>query len=162
MITVLMLIAFGMIVFGLFLMFGDGEEDAKAYDAAWRDFLRKQEDVKLMTKPKTASWMARQGDVLIERIADIPAKAKEAVTDPHRVVLAYGEVTGHAHALYNSRVKYFRDDGAVGVAYIDVPEATEIQHEEHSAIPLEPGKYMVRRQREWTDDDEQNARLVAD
>lgn len=46
----------------------------------------------------------RQGDVFIERVDAIPADAKD-VTTVDRVVLAYGEVTGHAHAVYESQTQ---------------------------------------------------------
>ena len=40
----------------------------------------------------------RQGDVLIERIAEIPTAA-EKQSKSTRIILAHGEVTGHHHAL---------------------------------------------------------------
>ena len=46
---------------------------------------------------KTASQY-RQGDVLIERIKKLPAKLTTQAPDKGRIVLAHGEVTGHAHA----------------------------------------------------------------
>ena len=40
----------------------------------------------------------RQGDVLLRRVSQLPDGAvKSPKTD--RIVLAYGEVTGHAHAI---------------------------------------------------------------
>lgn len=47
---------------------------------------------------KTAPMMYRQGDVGIVRIDQLPASAID-VTPEDRIVLAYGEVTGHAHAI---------------------------------------------------------------
>lgn len=52
----------------------------------------------------------RQGDVMIERIGDLdqlPSDAKPAARDNGRVVLAYGEVTGHAHALTAPNAELF-------------------------------------------------------
>ena len=93
---------------------------------------------------------ARQGDVLVlRRDAGIPTGATEKPRDAGRVVLAYGEVTGHAHA--------FRDPGvcslrAEGVAF-DLLRVTEgvalLQHEEHATIPVGPGTYEVRIQRTY-------------
>ena len=40
----------------------------------------------------------RQGDVLIERIAEIPTTA-EKQNKSARIILAHGEVTGHHHAM---------------------------------------------------------------
>lgn len=39
----------------------------------------------------------RQGDVAIERVDSFPSNLKPAPLDKGRVILAYGEVTGHAH-----------------------------------------------------------------
>ena len=40
----------------------------------------------------------RQGDVLIRQVNEIPSQAK-VKKNVGRIVLAYGEVTGHAHAI---------------------------------------------------------------
>jgi hypothetical protein len=45
------------------------------------------------------SQQYRQGDVLIERIAKMPTSTTPVARDAGRVILAYGEVTGHAHAI---------------------------------------------------------------
>ncbi len=50
--------------------------------------------------------IVRQGDVLLAKIEKLPKDAIEIKTEESRVVLAYGEVTGHAHAFYDvSKVK---------------------------------------------------------
>ena len=49
--------------------------------------------------PETAPAMVRQGDVLLVPADEIPDGAKPIARDHGRVVLAYGEVTGHAHAI---------------------------------------------------------------
>jgi hypothetical protein len=41
----------------------------------------------------------RQGDVLVQSVASIPKKAKPVAREAGRVVLAHGEITGHAHAI---------------------------------------------------------------
>ncbi len=41
----------------------------------------------------------RQGDVLLVPVKSLPIGAKEIPLDKGRIVLAYGEVTGHAHAI---------------------------------------------------------------
>lgn len=52
---------------------------------------------------KAKTTLFRQGDVLLRRVSSIPksAKAAEKKDQPgnSRIVLAYGEVTGHAHAI---------------------------------------------------------------
>ena len=94
----------------------------------------------------------RQGDVLL-RSAEIPATAKDE-TPEGRIVLAYGEVTGHAHAFHDARVRYFMETGSGGVApraFIRVPgdRPAELVHEEHHTIAVAPGDYEVVRQREY-------------
>lgn len=96
-------------------------------------------------------FMIRQGDVLVRAVAAIPASAKKQKRDAGRVVLAYGEVTGHAHALIGTRVALFRDDG-LGRTFLRIaggkPEA--LTHEEHGTIAIPSGSYEVIRQREYT------------
>lgn len=41
----------------------------------------------------------RQGDVLLRRVEALPANVRPKQSDEERIVLAYGEVTGHAHAI---------------------------------------------------------------
>lgn len=55
----------------------------------------------------------RHGDVFLNRIDAIPDGAKPVPSDNGRTILAYGEVTGHAHAFgAGSRVALFREDGS--------------------------------------------------
>lgn len=95
--------------------------------------------------------MYRQGDVLLRRINRIPASVKPVELDNGRVVLAYGEVTGHAHAFgRENRVVMFRDDGSSGVRYLEVKEPADLLHEEHSTITIPPGRYEIPPQREYS------------
>ncbi len=107
----------------------------------------------------------RQGDVLIESVsATIPATATE-IPMSERVVLALGEVTGHAHAIYPTVGKLpakLWDAGAE--RFLQVMEACTVQHEEHAPIALPPGVYRVSKfgvgtQREYSP---QELRSVAD
>ena len=50
------------------------------------------------SRPSSAA-MVRQGDVLLVPVDAIPEAAKPVARDHGRVVLAYGEATGHAHAI---------------------------------------------------------------
>ncbi|MGH7714378.1 MAG: hypothetical protein ACREML_00115 [Vulcanimicrobiaceae bacterium] len=43
----------------------------------------------------------RQGDVYLEPVSTLPANLKPVDRDHARVILAYGEVTGHAHAIHD-------------------------------------------------------------
>src|ERR1051326_4505297 len=90
--------------------------------------------------------MYRQGDVLILATETIPADAKPVARDNGRVILAYGEVTGHAHAIVEPTVTKL----AAGIAeYLDAPFGATIQHEEHDTISLPAGNYEIVHQREY-------------
>ena len=89
----------------------------------------------------------RQGDVLLQEIESIPITAVRQERDNGRVILAYGEVTGHAHAVLEPTVTKL----ASGIAeYLDAPKGCTIGHEEHSAITVAPGQYQIIHQREYT------------
>ncbi len=117
------------------------------------------------TQEAEMAKMYRQGDVLLVRVKTLPQHVKD-VTEHDRIVLAYGEVTGHAHAVYPEVIDKERppelkaklwDAGAE--RYLQVLEKTALRHEEHTAVPLDKGVYRVVRQREY---DPQRDRWVAD
>ena len=89
----------------------------------------------------------RQGDVLVERIAKQTTKT-EVQRESGRVILAHGEVTGHAHAVAERGVTMRRD---AEVTELEITEALAmLTHDEHATIPLERGVYRVIRQREYS------------
>src|SRR5512134_3007206 len=108
-----------------------------------------------------------QGDVLIERVPDVPVSgAPLARSADGAVVVAEGGLTGHRHAIYGD-VCFFRDDGLArdipgglyaGHLRVDAPTA-ELVHDEHDPITLERGTSRIRVQREL---DPKEARIVAD
>jgi hypothetical protein len=90
----------------------------------------------------------RQGDVLIEQIQLLPENLKPFKRDNGKIVLAYGEVTGHAHVIGEEKAKSFVDES--GVLYIAVERPVILKHEEHAEIPLPPGIYKITHQREYS------------
>jgi hypothetical protein len=110
-----------------------------------------------------------QGDIILEKVEDVKTVPKKSIiaNDPDgAVVLARGEVTGHRHAFYTPQATLFRDDALARdvptelyIGHVKIAAPSELKHEEHSTIPLPPGTYRVRRQREW---DLGAARVVAD
>lgn len=103
--------------------------------------------------------LIRQGDVLIipitEENADKLKVGKRVRREKGRVVLAHGEVTGHAHAIDERKVDMFEIDGQTGTLAPDrllVVEADGVvlRHEEHAKLALPAGKYIVRKQREYS------------
>ena len=104
-----------------------------------------------MKTKKLTPFTARQGDVLITRIAALPTALKKVPRDNERVILAYGEVTGHSHALAERHCELFTPTAPGGsVTYLEVKKAiAALTHDEHATIELEPGVYEITRQREY-------------
>ncbi len=93
----------------------------------------------------------RQGDVLIRQLPSLPAgTTPEKKAD--RIVLAYGEVTGHAHAIAPREAKAFTMADAAGAVrrFLTVAKKAFVRHEEHAPIPLPPGVYEIVQQREYS------------
>ena len=103
-----------------------------------------------MQKP-TKPWLARQGDVLIERI-DAPANAKFTPAAAP-VILAHGEATGHAHAIADFQQIHIAGDMNPGVGQamlLKIKAPVKVLHQEHAPIDLPKGTYRVMRQREYS------------
>jgi len=117
-------------------------------------------------KPK----IYRHGDVIIrETTQQIPPTAKPS-RDPKdgRMILAYGEITGHAHAVTGNANLLEIPTNIIDQTIRDVEKWLEVReggaqiiHEEHATITLPPGRYAIVRQREYTTSD-MSPRYVAD
>jgi hypothetical protein len=96
--------------------------------------------------------MYRQGDVLVIPVRSIPKSATPRKREAGRVILAHGEVTGHAHAIDDTTHAPTAQllDAPDGLAYLKVDEISRLVHQEHGSIELAPGRYKVIRQREYT------------
>jgi hypothetical protein len=93
-----------------------------------------------------------QGDLMIRRIAAIPATARRAEpTDGHHI-LAHSE-TGHHHVIGSRSAQKLIDATNDLIAYLDVASPDVIKHlrdfDTHEPILLTPGTYEIRRQREY-------------
>ena len=87
----------------------------------------------------------RHGDVFLAT-AVIPADANLQGRDGD-VVLAYGEVTGHAHRIRDRHVTTFE---RTGHRYMRVEGSpASLTHEEHGLITVAPGDYEIVIQREY-------------
>lgn len=100
----------------------------------------------------------RQGDVLIERVANRRDVGDIVAREQGRIVLAHGEATGHAHAIDDVDATLY-EAPTTKARHLRVVRPTALLHEEHSPIELPPGLYRVRRQREYHPDE---LRTVAD
>jgi hypothetical protein len=120
-----------------------------------------------LEQERSMNEMFAQGDLLIERVADVePSGTLLAPDATGAMVLAEGEFTGHRHATFD-RVTMFRDDtlareipAGLYIGHIKVEGGSAlIQHQEHAPLSLSEGTYRVRRQRELEPKD---AVLVSD
>jgi len=94
----------------------------------------------------------RQGDVFLMEVNTLPSSATpEAASE--KIVLAYGEVTGHSHSVRMEDAKLYRHNED---SYLVVENQANLIHEEHDTIALPAGIYKVVRQREY------NPRSTAD
>ncbi len=92
--------------------------------------------------------LLRQGDVLLIPVDRVP-KDVSVAESASRLVLAEGEATGHAHAVLADEAQLA--EALDGSLYLLVggQGSPALVHEEHDTIPLSPGSYEVRRQREY-------------
>jgi hypothetical protein len=97
----------------------------------------------------------RQGDVMIVKVDKIPKKTKKVKRDEQkRIVLAYGEVTGHAHAIFTDAAEMLRTEN--GDRYLQITAYAELVHEEHDMCVIPPGAYRVVQQREYSPEEIRN------
>jgi hypothetical protein len=99
----------------------------------------------------------RQGDVGVEVCADLPEGLEWKPVK--NIVLAEGEVTGHAHVLSCAQSLGGKTDGTAfpleiaekdGTMFLRVAEPLPLTHQEHGTITIERGTYRVRKQVEYT------------
>jgi len=104
--------------------------------------------------------MYRQGDVLIEKIPEIPDR--EVVTES---LLIRGEGRNHGHFIVGSDLTISRannneltEGGGIITQYLELKQEAELRHllidsghwtNEHDTIHIPPGKYRVIKQREY-------------
>ena len=87
------------------------------------------------------NMMYRHGDLLILKVDEI-----SKVNKREDKILAEGEVTGHHHQLQGNATIYGKQEG---IQFVEIVDPTQLVHEEHKAIDLQPGNYKVFRQREY-------------
>lgn len=88
------------------------------------------------------SLHSRQGDLLFlwqETRPSVDLNARQST------IIVAGEATGHAHRLQSGAIQ----DAPDGALYLEVTQTTQVVHEEHGPITLEPGLWLVVRQREY-------------
>lgn len=83
----------------------------------------------------------RQGEVILLPVQKISGRKLPYLT------LAKGEVTGHSHRISNGQAELYEQDG---ILYLRVLSKTAtLNHEEHHALQIPQGNWLVRIQREY-------------
>lgn len=102
-------------------------------------------------KTFTGQYVA-QGDLNIFAVDEIPPGLTEAEKrGDGRYTLAHSE-TGHCHVMPSEHAHVY--DADEFVSYIDVKKKSNVVHlrnfDTHDTVALNPGKYRISRQREYT------------
>ena len=103
----------------------------------------------------------RQGDVLVVQADTAPDRLEPVPLEAGRLILAHGEVTGHAHVVVGEAELFTSADLTdLEERFLRVAgDRAQLVHDEHATLDLPPGDYIVRRQREYTPEE---IRTVAD
>jgi hypothetical protein len=89
----------------------------------------------------------------------LPKGLLEVPRENGRIVLAHGEVTGHAHVIEGDAVFLAADLQEMTDRFLVVEEECELVHDEHDTITVPAGVHEVRRQSEYAPE---APRVVAD
>lgn len=95
-----------------------------------------------------SSGQYRQGDVMIIP-ANISGVTRELPAKNGKVILAEGEVTGHFHSMLYGPAVMFKDESTGGKHYLKITKKTDLTHDEHEPITLEPSTKRILRQRQY-------------
>ena len=103
--------------------------------------------------------MYRQGDVLLLKVDEIPEKAIKGEKED-LAILAYGEKTGHMHAIKSKDVDRYIENNNI---YIEICNTVILSHglkkeieskvevgRDHAPVKIPPGNYKIIIQREYT------------
>nr|WP_313950553.1 hypothetical protein [Nostoc sp. FACHB-110] len=93
----------------------------------------------------------RQGDVILLPVQQIDGQKKRDL------ILAEGEVTGHKHQISEGQAELYEKDSTLYLRVLS--DIALLTHEEHQAIPIPQGNWIVKIQREY---EPEGWRYVAD
>ncbi len=85
--------------------------------------------------------MYRHGDVLVIKTDKIKGQKL------NNLILAKGEMTGHAHTIKEGEAELYDNQGTLFLRVIS--DTATLGHEEHKAIELTKGDYQISIQREY-------------
>jgi hypothetical protein len=99
---------------------------------------------------RIVNTMGAQGDLLVMRVGEVPASAKEEPCSARQIV-AHSE-TGHHHVLEAHEAKLFRAAEPF-TCYLQLATESRIVHERsfdtHETLVLGPGTWLFKNQREY-------------
>jgi len=106
---------------------------------------------------RTFTKYAAQGDFLIMKIDEIPSGLEPVVPENGVYVVAHSE-TGHNHVMERQGVDAYKKADTADVDFYEmfmvVKEESQIDHlrsyDTHEALRVDPGNYVIKRQREHT------------
>ncbi|HUY10572.1 MAG TPA: hypothetical protein VMW80_14215 [Candidatus Dormibacteraeota bacterium] len=101
-----------------------------------------------MERQIKAGQAVRQGDVLVERVRrrTLP-KGTFVAPRQGRLILAYGEATGHHHSVAVADGEMV--ETAAHEVFLQIMKTTDLQHQEHGSLRLDKGVYKVTIQQEY-------------
>jgi hypothetical protein len=94
----------------------------------------------------------RQGDVLLqlaEGVDDADLGERQKTPKDAPLILAYGEVTGHSHAIRMRGAALYQPKGKPE-RFLKVVRTVSLTHEEHAPVKIDPGVYRVLIQQEYS------------
>ena len=108
------------------------------------------------------NFQSRQGDIFFKAV-EKPNISNMKKKDNN--ILAYGEVTGHAHVIKSHGISdyesYVDENGDIYILSTD--KAIEVGHDEHNVITCPPNTWIcVTRQREYDPASAERERKVQD
>jgi len=86
----------------------------------------------------------RHGDVLLEKVENTQPQNDKL----DHTVLALGEVTGHSHQITSGQAVLYEHSDDQKLLVVESKSA-QLTHEEHAAITVPQGTWIVRIQREY-------------
>ena len=104
---------------------------------------------------KTFENMAAQGDLLVQKIAELPANAELLEPTGNNFVVGHSE-TGHHHVISatNPQVQVYRNPQNLFVLFVVADEPALLEHmrsfDKHESVQLGKGTYQINQQREYT------------
>lgn len=88
----------------------------------------------------------RQGDFLFIKVAEVPAEAQAEQRVNGKVIVGYGEATGHHHAVLERDASIRTLEN---MRWLSVPTGADVTHHEHNTITLPPGSYRIVQERTY-------------